>query len=149
MKPKYSPLTQICGERDGHGNPLIFVLEPDESDYAKTIRHDITPDLSRAHVHDYAIEFEWGYIGLQSRQLAAAILLEMANDITSALRHHEDFLQEVVLHLPDDSWRLSQNYVREWSFRQDFAYIANLRKDLGIEAKEGTKLRPLDPRVFK
>ncbi|HLJ36102.1 MAG TPA: DUF6166 domain-containing protein, partial [Ktedonobacteraceae bacterium] len=70
------------------------------------------------------IRFEWGYYGAGPSQLATAILADYfgessvegwANWETSrAIKYVADFKNEVIGHLPPDSWELTSEQIREW-----------------------------------
>ena len=62
------------------------------------LRHDLKM-LSRAG-------FEWTYEGAGPAQLALAMLADHFGDDQRALRHHEQFMREVIADL-DNAWRLT------------------------------------------
>lgn len=56
---------------------------------------------------------EWGYNGSGPAQLALAILAHHAGD-TIALRHHQQFKQNIVTRLPAEGWTLTKTEVERW-----------------------------------
>lgn len=57
--------------------------------------------------------FEWGYGGSGPVQLAIATLAH-AYDDTFACEHFQQFKEEVVANLPEDSWTLTKADLNEW-----------------------------------
>ncbi len=53
--------------------------------------------------------FEWSYEGPEPAQLALAILADCADD-TTALKHYETFMQEVVANFQND-WEMTETDV--------------------------------------
>lgn len=58
--------------------------------------------------------FEWGYHGSGPAQLAAAILLDVTDDISTVRRLHQLYKTEVVAGLDPDEWTITADSVIEW-----------------------------------
>lgn len=93
------------GKRLGIGTNMVQVHEGNEVTDLPIFLHLVN------HSPD---GFEWGYYGSGPAQLAFAILYHFYGDEEIAKKHHQDFKDEVISTLHDDTWVLPYEFVGLW-----------------------------------
>ena len=88
------------------------VIIVDENSSATILK----PDRSQAVKNHSPDGFNWGYGGSGPAQLALAILLEVSNDVETALRYYHDFEQQViaVIQSQETNWKIEENKIIQW-----------------------------------
>lgn len=67
--------------------------------------------------------FEWGYGGSGPAQLALALLADALDDEYKALTLYQAYKQEVIAHLPQKEWQLTEQEVTEAARRLSNAAV--------------------------
>jgi len=75
-----------------------------------TVDGDVLPP--RRDLHTFSENnFEWGYEGDESRQLALAILAYSSGDV-AAVRYAESFMREIVANFSNE-WEINENQIKQ------------------------------------
>jgi hypothetical protein len=78
---------------------------------------EILPKESLELVNHSPTGFNWGYCGSGPAQLSLAILLKYTTQ-EEALKFYQDFKHEVIAHIPQDDFFMTDSYVVDWLLRK-------------------------------
>jgi Family of unknown function (DUF6166) len=112
-------------------NPLP--AEPHFRGYRIQVNGLVTVRLDN-HLLDYRHDlwnhspdgFEWGYLGSGPAQLALAMLAAVAGDDALAVRLHQQFKADVVVHFPREGWLITVADVRAWISVQPCGHVSTI-----------------------
>lgn len=76
----------------------------------------LKPDRSQALKNHSPDGFNWGYAGSGPAQLALAILLEVTDDESTALRYYQEFKFQVIAAISsqETNWTMKESKIVEW-----------------------------------